>query len=81
MGRPLPIGFQQAIVRNERDGACTVQTGDGLRLCRYRDYIGRDGNGQFFVLSEPRFEATFEAQDDAPERLKRPYTRRIAENV
>lgn len=85
MGGPMPMNFQIAIVRKEMDGAATVATNDGPRLCRHRDWIVRGADGGFTVAREAAFEVAYEPiHQDEPasvERVKRPYVRRNHENV
>ncbi len=78
-GGQLPPSFALGIARHRLDGL-DIHTEDGLRHCKVSDWVFRDWNGQFWVMSDARFEAMFEEQVEVAfptERVKRAYTRRV----
>ena len=60
LGKPFPIEFARAVMRVKPDGTIEVMTGDGPRVMKYRDYIARGSDGQFFVIREGLFLTNYE---------------------
>lgn len=65
----MPDAFRMAVRRQLADGTIDVMTGDGLRSCRYGDWIVHGPDGQFSVVRASTFEMMF--ADHAPAEAKR----------
>jgi len=55
----MPESFRLALRRHLVGGTVEIMTGDGPRVCKYHDWIVRGPDGDFTVMRDAAFEATY----------------------
>lgn len=87
-GGMIPSEVAGGVLQRRADGGLDIQGADGPVRCKLTDWIIRDRDGQYSVMRDAAFEVMFERPVERPvtvtvepERAKRPYNRRIPENV